>query len=50
MAYEIFYNKDSEKAINYYEDTRKLAMKYPVKGEADMELMLVNWMRKTMDI
>lgn len=50
MAYEIFYSKDREKAINYYEDTRKLAMKYPVKGEADMELMLVNWMRKTMNI
>lgn len=50
MAYEIFYSKDREKAINYYEDTKKLAMKYPVKGEADMELMLVNWMRKTMNI
>ena len=50
MGYEIFYNKDREKAINYYEDTRKLAMKYPVKGEADMELMLVNWMMKTMNI
>lgn len=50
MAYEIFYNKDREKAMSYYEDTKKLAMKYPIKGEADMELMLVNWMKENMDI
>lgn len=50
MAYEIFYNKDREKAMSYYEDTKKLAMKYPIKGEADMELMLVNWMKENMNI
>jgi hypothetical protein len=50
MAYEVFYNNDKEKAINYYEDARRLAMKYPIKGEADMELMLVNWIKETMNI
>jgi len=50
MAYEVFYNNDKEKAVNYYEDARRLAVKYPIKGEADMELMLVNWVKETMNI
>lgn len=48
MAYEFFYNNNNEKALNYYEDTIKLSKKYPVKGDADMELMLVNWIKETM--
>lgn len=42
MAYELF-NNNKEKAIKYYEDAIKLSKKHPVKGDADMELMLVNW-------
>lgn len=50
MAYEFFYNNNKEKALNYYEDTIKLSKKYPVKGDADMELMLVNWIKETMNM
>ncbi|MGH4122820.1 MAG: site-2 protease family protein [Clostridium sp.] len=45
MAYEGFYNEDKNKALEYYEDTKRLAKKYPVKGEADMELMIVEWIK-----
>ncbi|MBU3144501.1 site-2 protease family protein [Clostridium sp. CF012] len=45
MAYEGFYNEDKNKALEYYEDTKQLAKKYPVKGEADMEIMIVEWIK-----
>jgi hypothetical protein len=45
MAYEGFYNEDKVKALKYYEETKKLANKYPSKGEAEMELMLVEWIK-----
>ena len=45
MAYEGFYNEDKNKALKYYEDTKQLAKKYPVKGEADMELMIIEWLK-----
>ncbi|NLV88010.1 MAG: DUF1385 domain-containing protein [Tissierellia bacterium] len=43
MAYEGFYNNSKEKALEYYEELKDLASKYPIKGEAAMELMLVDW-------
>ncbi|MBU3111914.1 site-2 protease family protein [Clostridium lacusfryxellense] len=49
MAYEGFYNKDKIKALKYYEETKQLAKSYPVKGEADMELMLVDWIKENLD-
>lgn len=45
MAYEAFYNEDKEKALEYYNQLLKLYDDYPVKGEADMELMLGNWIK-----
>jgi len=50
MAYEIFYNNNKQKALSYYEEAIKLSKKYPVKGDADMELMLVNWIKEIMNI
>ena len=49
MAYEAFYNKDKIKALKYYEEAKQLAKSYPVKGEADMELMLVDWIKSNLD-
>ena len=46
MAYEGFYNKDKDKALRYYEDLKKLAKQYPIKGEADMEIMVANWIKE----
>lgn len=46
MAYEGFYNKDKNQALKYYEDIRKLAEEYPIKGDADMELMISNWIKE----
>jgi hypothetical protein len=45
MAYEAFYNKDKEKALKRYEEAKKLAEKYPIKGDADTELMIMEWIR-----
>lgn len=50
MAYEIFYNNNKQKALSYYEEAIELSKKYPVKGDADMELMLVNWIKEIMSI
>lgn len=50
MAYEGFYNEDKSKALKYYEDTKQLAKKYPVKGDADMELMIVEWIKEKLNI
>ncbi len=49
MAYEAFYN-NNEKALGYYEEAIKLSEKYPVKGDAEMELMLVNWIKEMKNI
>lgn len=46
MAYEAFYNEDKDKALKYYEELKELAKKYPIKGEADMELMISDWIRE----
>ena len=42
IAYEAYYNKDKTRALEYYEEFLKLYNKYPIKGEAEMELDLVN--------
>lgn len=49
MAYEGFYNKDKSKALSYYEATKDLAEKYPIKGDAYTELMLVEWIKEKLD-
>jgi hypothetical protein len=46
MAYEAFYNKDETMALNYYEELKSLSDNYSVKGEADMELILGQWIRE----
>ena len=46
MAYEAFYNEDKHKAMEYYEEIHKVANRYPIKGETDMELMLVDWIKE----
>ena len=46
MAYEGFYNEDNNKALKYYDDGKQLAEIYPVKGEADMELMIMEWIKE----
>ena len=46
MAYEDFYNENKNKALNYYEDTKLIAKKDTVKGDADMELMIVEWIKE----
>ena len=43
MAYELIYNEDREKALEHYNDLKKLYEKYPNKGEAEMELMVADW-------
>lgn len=45
MAYEAFYNEDEQKVLEHYKDLKKLYRSYPVKGEADMELMLADWIK-----
>ena len=47
MAYEAFYEKDLDKALKYFKEGEALALKYPVKGEAEMELMLMNWIKNS---
>ncbi|MNP40625.1 hypothetical protein D3C76_1342780 [compost metagenome] len=47
MAYEAFYKKDLDKALKYFKEGEALALKYPVKGEAEMELMLMNWIKNS---
>ncbi|WP_163192134.1 hypothetical protein [Clostridium thermarum] len=46
MAYEGFYNGDREKALEHYEAAKQIARKYPVKGDAEMELMLMDWIKE----
>jgi hypothetical protein len=46
MAYEGFYNKDQGKALEYYNSAKSLAEKYPIKGEAESELMIMEWIEQ----
>ncbi|WP_148581870.1 hypothetical protein [Alkalibaculum bacchi] len=45
MAYEIYYTKDINKALQFYKEGKNLASNSPVKGDADMELMLLDWLK-----
>lgn len=51
MAYEAYYNEDKPKTLRSYEEIKRLAEKSPVKGDADMEIMIADWimedLRKT---
>ncbi|MDR7870781.1 MAG: hypothetical protein RIN55_07990 [Tissierellaceae bacterium] len=49
MAYEAFYNEDKTKALEYYEKLKDLYDNFPIKGEAEMELMLGDWMKERID-
>lgn len=49
MAYEAFYNKDRDKALKHYEELKDLTKTYPIKGEADMELMLGQYIKEKME-
>ena len=46
MSYEGFYNEDKNKALEHYEAAKVLAGKYPIKGEADAELMIMDWIKE----
>ena len=43
MCYELLYNKDKEKAMKLYEEGKALAKTYPIKGEIEMEFMLMDY-------
>ena len=43
MAYEGFYNKDKDKALKHYEELKKLVEKSPSKGDAESEIMIVDF-------
>lgn len=44
MCYELLYNKNIEKAREIYEEGKALAKTYPIKGEIEMELMLMEYL------
>lgn len=48
LAYEAFYNRDTNLALKQYEKIKHLASKYAIKGEADMELMISDWIIEKM--
>lgn len=48
MAYEAFYNEDKAKALDYYRELKKIYKTYPIKGEADMELMIADWIKASL--
>ena len=49
MAYEAFYNEDKAMALKHYQELKKIYDNYPVKGEADMELMIADWICSLLD-
>jgi hypothetical protein len=46
MAYEGFYNKNLGKAMEHYKSAKSLAKKYPIKGDAESELMIMEWIEQ----
>lgn len=46
MAYELFYNEDIDKGLKYYEEIKDMAKNHPIKGEAQMELMLAKEIKR----
>lgn len=49
MAYEGLYKKDKEKSLKYLNELKDLAENYPLKGEAEMELMLGDFLKAKLD-
>lgn len=48
MAYEAFYQKNEQQATEYYNQLLKTAAMYPVKAEAEMEVMLGECVKEKM--
>lgn len=44
IAYELYYNKDKDRALKYFEELKKMAKDHPIKGEVRMELDLAKEM------
>lgn len=49
MVYEAFYNKDKDMALKYYDEVKKMIENYPIKGDAETELMLVELVKARLD-
>jgi len=45
MAYQAFYNDNKDRAIKHYKEIQEMADNYPIKGGAEMELMLAGNIR-----
>ena len=43
LAYELLYNEDQDEALKYYDKMKRLAKQYSIKAEADMEMMLADY-------
>lgn len=50
MSYELLFNRDEEKAMELYEQGKALAKSYPIKGEIEMELMLMDYLNSIRNI
>lgn len=50
MAYHALYRENKERALEYHRELKSLAEKYPVKAEADMELMLGRYILEKMEL
>lgn len=48
LAYEAFYNEDKEEALIHYEEFINIYKNYPINGDADMELMIADWIKGTL--
>lgn len=48
MAYEAFHQKNHQQAMEYYNQLLKTAAMYPIKAEAEMEVMLGDWIEEKM--
>ena len=44
MSYELLFKRDINKARVIYEEGKALAKTYPIKGEIEMELMLMDYL------
>ena len=46
---KLFTDEDKAKALEYYEKLKKLYNNFLIKGEADMELMLGDWIKDRLE-
>lgn len=49
MTYHGFYNNDMEAALEYYRDAKYTALKHPIKADCEMELMLMEWIKESLE-